>query len=256
MNVNEYIKSVQGRLYAVCGNDGLITHNRKLIPGGKPALGGKVPDIRKLAKDVARECSTVEKSGVDGAWCGDEASSTGGVDYQSFMEHFPEDYLEGEWLKAFVIGYVKDDIDNVLECAEKFVPKIHDWSVCDAFCQTFTIARKYRKRVFEWLCGYIESDKEFEQRVVAVLLMSHFLVDEYYQQVLDIMNRLKHQGYYTKMGVAWCVATAYAKYRDATLEFLKDNELGDWTFNKSIQKMIESYRVPEEDKLMLRAMKR
>ncbi len=172
------------------------------------------------------------------------------------MENFHEDYLEEELLKAFIIGYVKDDIENVLECAARFVPKIHDWCVCDGFCQTFTIARKHRESVFAWACRYIGSDKEFEQRVVAVLLMSHFLVDAYYQQVLDIMNRLKHDGYYTKMGVAWCVATAYAKYREATQEFLKKNELDDWTFNKSIQKMIESYRVPEEDKDMLRGMKR
>ena len=110
--------------------------------------------------------------------------------------------------------------------------------------------------MFEWVCKYIDSEKEFEQRVVAVLLMSHYLVDDYYEQVLEIMNRLKHEGYYTKMGVAWCVATAYAKYREATRQFLKNNELDDWTYNKSIQKMIESYRVPEEDKPMLREMRR
>lgn len=240
MKKQGYLKSVEKRLYAVCGNDGLITHNRKLIPGGKPALGGKVPDIRKLAKEVAKECS------VQGTL----------VDYNYFMENFPEDYLEEELLKAFVIGYVKDDVKNVIECAAGFVPRIHDWCVCDAFCQTFSIARKYPKEVFEWVCGYINSDKEFEQRVVAVLLMSHFLVDEYYERVIYTMNRLKHTGYYTKMGIAWCVATAYAKYREATLSYLNGNELDDWTFNKSIQKMIESYRVPEEDKGMLRAMKR
>ncbi|MBQ4284683.1 MAG: DNA alkylation repair protein [Lachnospira sp.] len=240
MSRQEYLKNVEKRLYAVCGNDGLITHNRKLIPGGKPALGGKVPDIRKLAKEVAKECSMPDAV----------------VDYKLFMEYFPEDYLEEELLKAFVIGYVKDDVNAVLECAAGFVPKIHDWCVCDGFCQTFTIARKHRKEVFEWVCQYIDSDKEFEQRVVAVLLMSHFLVDDYYERVLKIMKCLKHDGYYTKMGVAWCVATAYAKYREATLEFLSDNELDDWTFNKAIQKMIESYRVPEEDKGMLRRMKR
>lgn len=240
MDKQEYLKSVERRLYDICGNDGLVAHNKKLIPGGKPALGGKVPDIRKLAKEVVKEC---------------RAGGRSGVEYQYFMEYFPEDYLEEELLKAFVIGYVRDDIENVIACAEKFVPKIHDWCVCDAFCQTFSIARKHRKEVLEWVCKYIDSEKEFEQRVVAVLLMSHYLVDDYYEQVLEIMNRLKQEGYYTKMGVAWCVATAYAKYREATRQFLKNNELDDWTYNKSIQKMIESYRVPEEDKPMLREMK-
>ncbi len=55
MSRQEYIKNVGERLYAVCGSEGLAAHNNKLIPGGKPALGGKVPDIRKLAKEVAKE---------------------------------------------------------------------------------------------------------------------------------------------------------------------------------------------------------
>ena len=58
------------------------------------------------------------------------------------------------------------------------------------------------------------------------------------------------------MGAAWAVATAMAKYRDKTLAFLKTTALDDWTYNKAIQKMLESYRVSPEDKILLRAMKR
>lgn len=47
-----------------------------------------------------------------------------------------------------------------------------------------------------------------------------------------------------------------AKYRDKTLAFLKTTALDDWTYNKAIQKMLESYRVSPEDKILLRAMKR
>ena len=34
------------------------------------------------------------------------------------------------------------------------------------------------------------------------------------------------------------------------------NTLDDWTYNKAIQKMLESYRVSDKDKDMLRGMKR
>ena len=37
---------------------------------------------------------------------------------------------------------------------------------------------------------------------------------------------------------------------------LLENELDDFTYNKAIQKMLESYRVSAEDKEMLRGMKR
>ena len=70
------------------------------------------------------------------------------------------------------------------------------------------------------------------------------------------MNRLKHPGYYTKMGVAWCVATAYAKFPRETMGFMRENGLDDWTYNKAIQKMRESYRVPAADKEILLGMKR
>lgn len=205
---------------------------KKVVPNGKPSIGVKVPLLRKLAKEIAKE------------------------DYRFFMEHYTCEYLEQETLKAFVIGYAKDDIKTILHYADEFIPQIHDWMVNDAFCQNFSIARKHRAEVFDWLMQYKQMQKEYPQRVVAVILMSHFLVDDYYQQVLDTMNELQYDGYYTKMGVAWCVATAYAKYPKATMGFLKENELDDWTYNKSIQKMLESYRVSPQDKEILKTMKR
>lgn len=204
----------------------------KLTPGCKPMIGVKIPELRKIAKQIAKH------------------------DYKKFLEEYPEEYFEHEILKALVIGYAKDDFDVIISYADAFVPKIHDWAVNDIFCSTFKIAQKNREKVWEWLSGYAVIEEEFSQRVVAVMLMAHFLVDEYIDKVLECMNRLKYDGYYTKMGVAWCVATAYAKYPEKTHKFLLDNELDDWTFNKSIQKMTESFRVSDTDKELLRKMKR
>ena len=103
---------------------------------------------------------------------------------------------------------------------------------------------------------YAKSDQGFEQRVVAVMLMDHFLTEEYIARVLSVWDRLDHPGYYRKMGVAWGVATAYAKYPKETHAFLLENHLDDETYNKAIQKMIESYRISAEDKEILRGMKR
>lgn len=203
-----------------------------ITPGSKAMLGVRIPDLRKLAKQIVKD------------------------NYREFLEQCPDDYFEQQSLQAFALGYARDDIETLLSYAGRFVPKIQDWSVCDSFCQTFSVVRKHRERVWEWLLPYAKQDDEFAQRVVAVLLMSHFLTDEYIRPVLDMMNRLKADKYYTKMGVAWCVATAYAKYPKETGAFLLDNDLDAWTYNKSIQKMIESFRVSEEDKQMLRAMKR
>lgn len=212
--------------------DGQIKYTSNVVPNSKPFIGVKVPELRRMARQIAK------------------------TDYKYFLEHCPDDYFEQQMLQAFVMGYARDDIEILLKYADCLIPKIQDWSVNDSFCQTFKIVRKYPARVWDWLQGYAEKEDEFSQRVVAVMLMSHFLVDEYIDVVLDMMNRLQHPGYYTKMGVAWCVATAYAKFPEKTMAFLKENQLDDWTYNKSIQKMKESFRVSEADKIILNGMKR
>lgn len=203
-----------------------------LTPNCKPMLGVRLPELRKIAKEIAK------------------------TDYRGFLEGCPDTYFEYETLQAYVLGYAKDDIETILSYADRFVPKICDWSVNDSFCQNFSIARKYPERVFSWLMDYAKKEEEFSQRVVAVLLMSHFLVPEYIDKVLASMDILQYDGYYTKMGVAWCVATAYAKFPKETAAYLSDNKLQDWTFNKAIQKMCESYRVTEADKAYWKARKR
>lgn len=210
----------------------LANFSSGLNPNCKPMLGVRLPELRKIAKEIAK------------------------TDYKGFLEECPDIYFEYETLKAYVLGYAKDDIETILSYADRFVPTIGDWSVNDSFCQNFTIARKYPERVFDWLMGYAKKNEEFSQRVVAVLLMSHFLVPEYIDKVLAVMDTLQYDGYYTKMGVAWCVATAYAKFPKETAVYLADNKLQDWTYNKAIQKMCESYRVSPEDKEYWKARKR
>ena len=58
------------------------------------------------------------------------------------------------------------------------------------------------------------------------------------------------------MAQAWLVATALAKCREKTLEYLHNNSLDDVTFNKAIQKSIESYRIDDETKIYIRTLKR
>ncbi|MGN0142348.1 MAG: DNA alkylation repair protein [Roseburia sp.] len=203
-----------------------------LIPGTDPILGVRVPELRELAKRIAKE------------------------DWRAYLDGATDDTYEEIMLQGLVIGYAKADIDEVLARAEEFIPKIHDWSVNDVFCATLKIAQKHREVTWDFLMKYRDSAAEFEQRVVAVMLMDHFLTEEYIERVLSVWDSLHHDGYYRKMGVAWGLATAYAKFPAQTEAFLHNNHLDDFTYNKAIQKMLESYRVPREDKEKLRAMKR
>ena len=89
------------------------------------------------------------------------------------------------------------------------------------------------------------------------MLLDQYLIPEYIEKTIKILDYLYDGDYYGSMGIAWALATAYAKFPEQTLSLLRgENHLSDFTYNKAIQKMLESYRVPPEDKEMLRAMKR
>ena len=205
-------------------------HNTKfsemIIPGADPIMGVRLPVLRVLAKKIAKD------------------------DYKSFLRDNPMDNFEMQTLQGMVLGYAKDDIYVLLDYAREFIPKIHDWSVNDSFCQTFKIARKYPREVFDFLMEYKESQNEYEIRVVTVMLLSHFLTDDYVDDVIDVINSLCTDTYYAMMGVAWTVATIMAKYPDKCISYMVSdrNALDDITYNKAISKMKESYRVSDENK--------
>ena len=50
------------------------------------------------------------------------------------------------------------------------------------------------------------------------------------------------------------MATALAKQWDATFPYLEQHRLPEWTHRKAIRKAIESYRVSDEHKALLRRL--
>ncbi len=217
------IESIKEEIISLSGNNAELYN--KLNPTAKPALGVRIPKLRELAKRIAKE------------------------DYKWFLENNPLDTFELESLQAFVIGYAKDDIHVILNYMREFIPTIHDWSVNDSLCQTFKIARKYPKETFDLLMEFKDSKKEFEVRVVAIMLMSQFLNDEYIDKVIEVLDSLYTDSYYSRMGVAWAIATIMAKYPHKCIAYMNSskNHLDDWTYNKAIQKMKESFRVEKAD---------
>lgn len=197
-----------------------------------PMLGVRLPMLRKMAAQIAKE------------------------DARGFLDACDFSSIEMTMLYAYVLGRLRGDIQEALLYFSRAVPHIENWSNCDTLCQAFKQAEKYPAETWNFLMQYRTSEQPFTLRVMVVTLMCHFLTDEYIDRVLEIINSTHCEAYYYKMGAAWAVATAMAKQRDKTFAFLKTCHLDDWTYNKAIQKMIESYRVSPEDKALLRTMKR
>lgn len=195
-------------------------------------FGISIPELRKFARKIAQN------------------------NYAEFLENNDFSSFELRLLHAFVIGYAKDDIKILLKYFKNFIPYVDDWAINDSLCQNFKIARKYPDAVWKFLMNYKNSKKEFESRIVSVVLLSHYLNDEYIDKVIEILNQLNTDDYYSQMGVAWAVATIMGKYPDKCLNYLKSGncKLNKITYKKSLQKIRESFRVPNSIKLLTKEM--
>lgn len=203
-----------------------------LVPGVDNILGVRLPSLRKLARELAK-----------GNW----------PNYISTMQ---DDYYEEIMLQGLIIGYAKADIEEILHYVAAFVPKINNWAVCDWCCSSFKITKKHLSRVWDFLHPYLLSRKEYELRFGIVMLLSFYIEDEYIDRVLVLLDDVKHQGYYVKMAVAWAISICFVKYPEKTMVYLKKNTLDDFTYNKALQKITESFRVDKETKTIIRSMKR
>lgn len=195
----------------------------------RTSFGISIPELRKYAKKIAQN-------------------------YKEFAKINDNSTFELRMLHAFVLGYAKDDIKTLLKYFKHFIPFVNDWAINDSLCQNFRISRKYPKEVWDFLMKYKDSKKEFESRIVAVILLSHYLNDEYIDRVIDVLNSLNTNDYYSQMGVAWAFATVMAFYPRKCMDYLKsqDCHLDSATRKKTNQKIKESFRVSDENKTKLR----
>jgi 3-methyladenine DNA glycosylase AlkD len=203
-----------------------------LIPNIKNVLGVRLPELRKIAKMIAKD------------------------DWRTYLETAEDEYFEEIMLQGMVIGYVKTGIEEILSYVTEFIPKIDNWSVCDSFCTGLKFTKDNRERVWEFLQPYLSSKKEYEIRFGVVMLLDFFIEAEYIDRVLNLLDRVKHEGFYAKMAVAWAVSICYVKLPDPTMAYLRNNSLDDFTYNKALQKITESNRVDKETKSLIRSMKR
>lgn len=225
MNIKEILLSHKDSKYSEFSSG--------LIPGENTIIGVRLPVLRKIAKEIAKG------------------------DFGDYLENSCNDmcYFEEIMLKGMVIGNLKVEDSVFWHLVDKFVPLINNWSVNDSFCAGLKRTASQLDYTWEFLQKYLDSKKEFELRFGIVMLMDYFLVEDYALKAISLVASRSHDGYYAKMAIAWFMATAYAKFPEYTINALNNRKFDDWTYNKAIQKMLESNRIGTEEKSVLRKMK-
>ncbi len=224
-------KSIREQLHELADEE-YKTFSSALIPNINNMLGVRLPPLRKLAKEIVKD------------------------DWRSYLDLPENDFFEEVMLQGMVIGYLNTDVEELLHYIAKFVPQIDNWSVCDSFCAGLKFTHTNQEPVWDFLMPYFRTDKEYDIRFGVVMLLNYYLVETYIHEVFQILNGIRHEGYYAKMAAAWAISIAFVKFPEPTLAFLNQNELDDITYNKALQKITESYRVDKNTKGMIRNMKR
>lgn len=197
-----------------------------LIPNIDNVLGVRIPKLNKLVKELYK------------------------TDWKPFLNQ-PCIYMEETMLQGMLIAKTGD-----FELVKQFVPKINNWSVCDKFCNSLKCVKDNKQQVWKFIQPYLKSKKEYNNRFALVIMLEYFIEEDYLAKIFEILNTFNSKKYYAQMAVAWLVSMCFVKFPKETTEFLKTTKLDDWTYNKSIQKIIESLKVDKPTKQKLKLMKR
>ena len=192
-------------------------------------IGVRVPLVRKLAKEVAKE---------EGC--------------QDFLRQLPHKYYEENNLHAFIIEGMKD-YEQCLAEVNRFLPYVDNWATCDSMNPK--VFKKHKKELLPQIDAWLSSDKTYTIRFGMEMLMSFYLDAWFKPEFLAWVAADRNEEYYVKMMVAWFFATALAKQYTATIPYFEQRLLPEWSHKKAIQKACESYRITKEQKEYLRTLK-
>lgn len=224
-------EAVRARLEAMA-DEARQQFNTRLIPGIEPILGARMPDMRKLAREIARD------------------------DWQAYWATASDASYEETLLQGLVLGYARADFDTLRPMVASFVEKIDNWATCDLFCGSLKVAETEPDAVWAFLAPYFDRQEPYPLRFAIVMALDHYLDEAHIDEVLEKLDAIAHEHYYVRMGVAWAVSMAYVAHPARVLPFLQDNHMDDWTHNKALQKIIESRQVDDAAREMMRSLKR
>ena len=200
----------------------------KLVSSKYPIIGIRIPNIRNYAKKLLKD----DKKPV-------------------FKDYYYEEVL----LHGIYIAGLKCGFSEKIKLIDDYIVLIDNWGICDSFVSSLKDIKKHREEYYPYVKKYLKSKEEFIQRYALVVLLNHYMVDEYRDDILNIIKNQKYKEYYSKMAGAWLLSYMFMFYFEETIDYLNNNIIDDFVYKKGIQKALESYRLNKEQKKLLSSLK-
>lgn len=210
------------------GNESYAAFNQRIVNTKMPVIGVRVPDLRRLARELAPNMSAADISELLTA------------QNESF------DYV---LLCGLLITHARLDDWMAIDLTKQYLPLVDSWAHIDIFVEK---KRRFAGEVWwDFALECLQNEAEFTVRYGVISLMTNFLDESHINQVFAALRRIKHDGYYVKMALAWLYATAAVHFFELTLAELENEHIDAWTRNKAYQKMRESRRFTPEQQAVI-----
>lgn len=225
------MQTIQEQLHALADPKNAAFVSR-LLPDIPPEqiLGCRTPPLRTLAKSLDLDSAEV----------------------RGFLQALPHSYFDENQLHAFLIARIRP-FEDCLAAVEAFLPFVNNWATCDQLSPA--VFRKEAERLLPAIGRWLKSPQPYTVRFGIGMLMQHFLDARFQPEYAERVAALRSEHYYINMEIAWYFATALAKQPETILPYLTGRRLPERVHRKTVQKAIESRRIPEETKNLLRTLR-
>ena len=202
-------------------------YNKNLIKGNSPILGVKIPQVRKVFQEIKRNGKTKE-----------------------FFLEYEGKYFEEKLIKGF---FIADDSELFDKEVFNYLKEVDSWCLCDTFCNSCKFIKKDLDKYFELVKKLLESDQEFTIRAGYVFLLYYYIDEKYIDYIfLSVLKTSDY--YYVNTAICWLISTLYLDYKDKVLNLLS-KDINDFVKERTIEKIMDSTRVSEMDKMRVRKLK-
>ena len=210
------------------GNESYAAFNKRIVNTKMPVIGVRVPDLRRLARELAGDMSAADISRLLAA---------------------PSNLYEYVLLCSLLINRAKISDEEATKLTQQYLPRVDSWAHIDIFVEK---KRRFAGDIWwDFALECLQSEAEFTVRYGVISLMTNFLDEAHIDQIFAALRNVKHDGYYVKMALAWLYATAAVNFFELTLTELENGQIDAWTRNKAYQKMRESRRFTPEQQAVI-----
>lgn len=223
--------AIKNRLYAL-KDEQYLQFKQKIILNAENIIGVRVGELRKIAKQIMHQ------------------------DYLAYLQNARDDSYEEILLQGMVIGYSKLSFVEMEPYIKKYVAKITNWALCDLFVSGLKLTKNDKQEMFAMIKSYLQSESTYDIRFSVVMLLTYYLNIEYCTQAFHFFDQIQNDDYYVQMAIAWAISMYYIVCKEQTLQYLEHHHLNPFTYQKALQKIIESKQTSKEEKEEMRKLKK